>query len=143
MTNRLEALRGIIDCLIEEKQPGRASYFYVHLYSVSYFCTLLAMRRGLDPELASASGMLHDIYQIDPGLLEKHAKKGALKAESILRQTGLYSDEEIRIIKQAVSHHSAKRKYHGPYDELLKDADVLSHVLYNPDYGVSEKEALR
>ncbi|MCL2526665.1 MAG: HD domain-containing protein, partial [Coriobacteriia bacterium] len=117
MSKRLEKLRREIDQLIEEKQSYHRAYYYVHLYSVSYFCVLLAKQRGLDADLAAASGMLHDIYQIDPGELEKHARKGAVKAEGILRQLGTYSDEEIEIIVHAVKYHSAKRKFHGPYDE--------------------------
>jgi len=127
-----------------DRQAERCQYFFVHLYSVSKFASLLAFRRGLDPELAATCGMLHDIYQITDGLLEDHAVKGAEVARQMLEGIGLYSDEEIEIITTAISIHSKKRKVHpGAYDELLKDADVLSHCLYDPDYPVIEKEALR
>ena len=32
---------------------------------------------------------------------------------------------------------------HEPYDEILKDADVLSHCFYNPDFPVSDWESGR
>ena len=143
MSNRLEHLRYTIDRLIMNKQPYQARYFFTHLYSVSYFCTLLARRRGLDPELASTAGMLHDIYQVTAGTTEKHALYGAEESEKILRSMQSYTDEEIEIVKNAVKHHSKKRKVHAPYDEILKDADVLSHSLYNVDYAVIEKDAAR
>ena len=132
MYNRLEKLRSKINDLIMES-GDYASEFYIHLYSVSMFGALLALRRGLNPEIAATCGMLHDIYQITAGTSEQHAVEGAKVAEKILRQTGLYSDEEIEIITTAISWHSKKRKFHGPYDELLKDADVMNHFLYNTD----------
>jgi len=144
MRNRLEILRNEIDTLIMTKQPGNFRHFVIHLYGVSGFCSLLALRRNLDVEIAATCGMLHDIYQITHGIIEKHAVKGADEAGKILKATGLYSDEEISIITNAISTHSKKRVFHdSPYAELLKDADVLDHCLYNTDYPIIEKEQVR
>jgi len=143
MGNRLERLRFEIDRLIKEHQPNNARYFINHLYGVSEYCALLALRRGLDPELAATSGMLHDIYQVTAGTIEGHAVEGATVAEEILRSLSLYSDDEIEIITTAISRHSKKRKFHEPYDELLKDADVMSHCFYNTYYLPIEKDAKR
>ena len=132
MKNRLEVLRAKVDDLILESGVY-AGEFYSHLYSVSKFGALLALKRGLDPEIAQASGMLHDIYQVTNGTTEQHGARGAVVAEKILRETGLYSEEEIKTITTAIHWHSKKRKFHGPYDELLKDADVMNHFLYNTD----------
>ena len=143
MINRLEKLRYEIDKLILERQPNNVRYFINHLYGVSEYCALLAVRRNLDPELAATCGMLHDIYQITGGTIEHHAVKGAAEAERILKSMDAYSDEEIAIITTAISRHSKKRKFHEPYDELLKDADVMSHCFYNTDYQVIEKDAAR
>jgi len=140
MENRLEKLRHRVDKLIMEKQPYESRYFITHLYGVADFCTLLALKRNLDPELAATCGMLHDIYQITAGTIEKHAIKGAEVAESILKEMKSYSNEEIAIITNAISRHSKKRKIHEPYDELLKDADVMDHCFYNTGYPVIEKE---
>jgi len=143
MSNRLERLRHEIDRLIMEHQPYNARYFINHLYSVSEYCALLAIRRDMDPELAATSGMLHDIYQITAGTIEEHAVKGAAEAERILMSMNSYSKEEIAVITTAISRHSKKRKFHEPYDELLKDADVMSHCFYNTDFSVIEKDAAR
>ena len=143
MTNRLELLRDKVTQMVYKNCPGESRYFIPHLYGVSGYCVLLAKRRGLDAELAASCGLLHDIFQVTDGTTEEHAVRGAVKAEKILRSIGLYSDEEIRIITTAISRHSKKRKIHEPYDELLKDADVLEHCLYNPDYPVIEKEKHR
>ena len=138
MNNRLEILRSKVDELIYETGAG-AGDFFAHLYSVSKFAALLAIKRGLDPEIAQASGMLHDIYQVTAGTTEQHGANGAKVAEGILRGLGLYSDEEIEIIRTAIHWHSKKRKFHGPYEELLKDADVMSHFFYNTNFPVKYK----
>jgi len=144
MGNRLDILRSKIDELIMTKQPKSSHYFIVHLYGVSGFCVLLALKRGLDTELSAACGMLHDIYQITHGTIEKHAVNGVHEAEKLLKSIGMYSEEEISLITYAISKHSKKRTVHdNPYAELLKDADVLSHCLYDPDYPIIEKEAVR
>jgi uncharacterized protein len=143
MENRLEALRLVIDELIKERQPERDRYFYVHLYGVSHFCTLLALRRGLNVELATTCGMLHDIYPVLYGSYTHHGIKGAEQAEKILRAAKLYSDEEISIIASAIARHSDKDIIQGPYDEVLKDGDVMSHCLYNADFPVNENEKER
>ena len=143
MQNRLETLREEIEKLIKLHQPGNMRYFISHLFGVSYFCILLALRRGLDAELAATCGMLHDIYQVVPGIIENHAEEGAKQAKIFLKEMNLYNDDEIEIITTAISKHSKKRKTHGDYDELLKDADVLSHCLYNPDFPIIEKEMQR
>jgi len=36
--------------------------------------------------------------------------------------------DEIDIIITAISRHNDKNTVHKPYDELLKDADVMSHL---------------
>jgi len=143
MMNRLEKLRYKIDKLIIKHQPHSVRDFSIHLYTVSEYCALLAIRRDLDPEIAATCGMLHDIYQITEGTIEDHAIKGAVEAEKILKSMDAYSDEEIAVITTAISRHSKKRKFHEPYDELLKDADVMSHSFYNMDYPLIEKDAAR
>ena len=50
----------------------------------------------------------------------------------ILGSLGTFTKEEIGIIHSAISQHSNKAEFSGLYAELLKDADVLQHDLYNP-----------
>jgi len=133
--NRLEKLRLIIDELIYSSQADIGRYFS-HLYAVSRFGVLLALRRNLNPEIAATCGMLHDIYQVTAGTSEQHAVEGAKVAEKILKEMSMYSDEEIMLITTAISRHSDKEIIHGPYDELLKDADVMCHYFYNTDFPI-------
>ncbi len=147
MENRLERLRDEIDLLILEKNPERNHHklrlYISHMYGVARFCTLLAMKRNLDIELATTCGMLHDIYYMTGGSTAAHALKGANQAKEILQSLNEYSQEEIDTITTAIARHSEKGTIHSPYDELLKDADVMDHCLYNTGFPVSEKETAR
>lgn len=140
MENRLEVLRVEIDKLI--MTSSRPRNYFSHLYCVSHFCTLLALKRKLNVELATTCGMLHDIANVkDCG--GDHALKGAEEAEGLLRTIGLYDGDEIKVITTAISRHSDKKTVHGLYDEILKDADVMSHCFYNDDFPIAEWEMAR
>ena len=46
----------------------------------------------------------------------------------------------ITNLLSVISKHNDKQAIHEPYDEILKDADVLSHCFYNPDFPISDWE---
>jgi uncharacterized protein len=143
--NRLEQVRELVDKVIESiAHPERKRYGFVHLYGVSATCVLLARTRGLDEEISAVAGMLHDLATYETGDSENHGPRSAIRAKQILSSTDVFSDEEIRIIQSAISTHSDKANIHGPYEELLKDADVLQHDLCNPSLNpYSEHEGRR
>jgi hypothetical protein len=60
-------------------------------------------------------------------------------AKQILQEAGIFSTEEIGKICQAIFFHSDKKMENGPLEEILKDADVLLHCLFDPGY-VAKKE---
>lgn len=131
--NRLEQVREIIDKLIQQvSHPGRRRCGFVHLYGVSATAVLLARLRGLDEEIAGVFGMLHDLATYETGDSNNHGPRSAVLAKQILDSTSAFSSEEITIIQSAISNHPDKKNIHEPYDELLKDADVLQHDIYNP-----------
>lgn len=142
--DRLESLRLIIDGQLlslsgdEDKRCG-----FVHLYGVSATAVLLARLRGLDEELACAAGMLHDLVSYESANPDNHAVRSAERARQILTELGTFASEEIECIASAISHHSDKGAVHGLYDELLKDADVLQHDLYNPALPADPRHAGR
>jgi uncharacterized protein len=131
--NRLEQLRQVIDEIVRKNpdQDDRRCGF-VHLYGVSATCAILALKRGLDAELCSAAGMLHDIWNYQEGENPEHGSLGAAEARKILQQLECYSPEEVNMICTAISRHSDKQSIDGEVAELLKDADVFQHYLYNP-----------
>ncbi|MEQ3306976.1 HD domain-containing protein [Fusobacterium varium] len=92
----------------------------MHLYGVAQLSVILAKKRNLNQEIAIMAGMLHDIY--------------TYKFE--------YS-KEIDIICTAIHNHSNKERIDSEYDELLKDADVFQHCIYNPLIPVKNHELKR
>ncbi len=131
--DRLEQLRQVIDMIIRRNpDPEEARCGFVHLYGVSAICAMLAHKRGLDPQICSTAGMLHDIWSYQAGDYTNHGQLGAVEAEKILTSLGSFSLEEIRVICEAIARHSDKETIDGEMAELLKDADVFQHFLYNP-----------
>ncbi|MGN0598082.1 MAG: HD domain-containing protein [Ruminiclostridium sp.] len=110
----------------EERNDAR-----IHLYGVSMMAGYIAARRGLDTELMQIAGLFHDYATCKTGTLSDHAHKGSFLVKGVLKEIGLTTDEENEIICSAIFHHSDKDKIDSPYDEILKDADTMQHVLYN------------
>jgi HD superfamily phosphodiesterase len=142
--DRLERVRQAIDGILQQQPNLRYRHgAYIHLYGVSVNCALLALKRGLDMELAQVAGMLHDIstYQRSDGT--DHDRFSAQAAEGLLGELGLFSQPEVDAIYGAILHHRAKLEVHAPLDELLKDADALHHYLYNPGFEQAAKDEAR
>jgi uncharacterized protein len=140
----MELVRNEIDTvLLNLKNGNTRPEGYIHLYGVAQNCTLLAIKRGLDIELCTIMGMLHDIHTYKSGYVKEHALLGAVEAEKMLRDMEIFTDEEIEIVKNAISHHSDKKTEHDKYSELLKDADLLQNSLYNTSFGIKHKKRLK
>lgn len=120
----------IDEVLREQEDEHHRRCGFVHLYGVSATCVLLALKRGLDPELCAAAGMLHDIhaYRLGP---DRHAELGAMDAAAMLQQCGGFTENETGQICRAIRNHSSKGERHDPVSEVLKDADLLQHHLYD------------
>jgi uncharacterized protein len=142
--NRLELVRTEIDTiLLNRENLNERPEGYIHLYGVAQNCMLLAIKRGLDIELCVIMGLLHDIYTYKFGYVKGHALLGAFEAGNLLRDLEIFTDDEIEIVKNAISHHSDKKTEHDKYSELLKDADLLQDSLYNTSFGTKHKKRLK
>ena len=131
--DKLEAIRQIVDEIIRQQPDIEESRCgFVHLYGVSAICAMLALQRGLDPTLCAVAGMLHDIWNYKVGDSPDHGRLSAIEAEKIMNNVGSFTTREIAAVYLAISRHSDKDSINGEMDELLKDADVLQHYLYNP-----------
>jgi hypothetical protein len=102
---------------------------YIHTYGVAQACALIAGRRGLNTEIAYISGLVHDLYTYKTGIIINHQHNGAEMARPALRDMNIFSADEQKLILSAVFHHGDKVHVHDDYDEVLKDADVLSPFL--------------
>lgn len=115
----------------------------VHLNGVALAATILAKKRGFDSELAAMAGMLHDMNAYMTGSYDDHAHKGAELARKILSELNLTTEEETEAICSAIYHHDDKLVTDSPFDELLKDADVIHHTLNDPTKAIKDKEKAR
>ena len=131
MENRLITMQGMlldeIDAYAEQIPQRDASREYekVHAIGCGKIGYLLALQRGVDPEMAAAACSVHDYGRIVTGRQEGHAKAGYEPVKEFLAGTGLYSEEEIETIAVAVRNHSSKSEIGTPMEEIVKDADVL------------------
>ena len=115
----------------------------VHLYGVSLAATIIAKKRGLDPEIASMAAMLHDLHAYKTGSYDDHAHKGAGLAREILGELKITDETETDMICSAIYHHDDKLDTDGPMDEVLKDADVIHHCMNDLSKQIKEKEQSR
>lgn len=139
--NRIEILREHIDeILLNMTDAEERRLAYLHLYGVAQFCALIAMKRGQNVELAIMAGMLHDIYSFAKMDTKEHAHKGAELAREILTTLQLTNEEETQLICDAIYTHSEKGVVHADFNEVLVDADVFQHCLYNPMLKVRKSE---
>ena len=142
--NRVEIVKNYVDGILDKiNDSNLKSIAYSHLNGVSLTCTLIALKRNQNVELACIAGMLHDIYTFSNNDSYDHAHKGAILAKSILQSLKVFGDNEIEIICLAIHHHSSKNIVHDSFCEVLKDGDVLQHALYNPLVNIGSKEQNR
>ena len=142
--SRLKELRRYVDAELNkiEDEDKRTSAI-AHLYGVSLAATMIAKKRGLDPEIASMAAMLHDFHAYKTGSYDDHAHKGAELARSILEELNLTNETETEMICSAIYHHDDKLVTDSPMDEALKDADVIHHCMNDLSKAVKEKEQAR
>jgi len=144
--DRLESIRIKVDELIRAlADENDRKFAYIHLYGASQFAALLAVKRHADIQISAIAAMLHDIASYACNVSNHHhAKKSAQLAQQILTDSGMFQEEEIKVITHAILVHSDKlTKDDNVYAEIVKDADVLTHYFYNPDIPISDKERVR
>jgi len=141
MANRVFIVRREMLKLIEDLDaPGMSrdetiQWEKIHMISSACIGYELAVRRGVDPEIASTACTLHDIGRVYTGKQQDHARAGYKHALDFLTElnrkyTGLFTSGEIAEIAEAVSEHSNKDVTGTPLCEIVKDADVLDLHYY-------------
>ena len=144
LMGRLKDLRKYVNeqlDLMDDKDERTAAI--THLNGVALASVILSKKRGLDEELGAMAAMLHDLHAYKTGSYDDHAHKGSELARDILNELKLTSGEENDIICSAIYHHDDKGVIDSPMDELLKDADVISHTMHDPSKPIKEKEQER
>ncbi len=142
--SRLKELRTFVDAELNRMEDAdKRTSATAHLYGVSLAATMIAKKRGLDPELLAMAAMLHDLHAYRTGSYDDHAHKGADLAREILGELKLTDEAETELICSAIYHHDDKLLTDSPMDEALKDADVIDHCLKDASKAVKEKEQAR
>ncbi|MGL6108060.1 HD domain-containing protein [Romboutsia sp.] len=135
--DRFYLIRDIVDNCIEDITVDEIKDLaqikkseYTHSYGVASIAQILANIRGLNIEIASIIGCLHDIGRIKYNILEdSHGQVGAKEAQKILSDTRLFTINEINTICSAIEEHTNKSTIGTDYEELIKDADVMDKYL--------------
>ncbi len=92
------------------------------------------------PELAACAAAVHDFGRILTGKQKGHAEAGFIPVQHFLRDTGLFTEQEIAEIAEAVKKHSLKTEIGTPLEEVVKDADVIDCYQYGYPFDRPEKE---
>ena len=140
---KLKELRKYVDQELMGLDEEKRTSAVAHLYGVSLAAALIAEKRGLNPELLCMAAMLHDLHAYRSGSYDDHAHLGAELAREILEKLNLTTPEETEQICSAIYHHDDKLVTDSPFDEGLKDADVIDHCFKDPSKEVKEKEKTR
>ena len=128
MENRIEKLRKYIDeIILNMTDYDERRCAYVHLYGVSQFCAMIALKRHQNAELATMAGMLHDFHTYKMMDMENHAERGATLAKETLDLLKITNEKETELICNAISAHSDKKNKQSDFAEVLIDADVIQH----------------
>lgn len=144
MEMRIEKVRAYVDdILLHMTDAVERRCAYVHLYGTSQACAMIAQKRKENVELAIVAGMLHDISSFKTMDHQDHAHKGAVMARELLDELNIFNHIETDMICDAIYNHSDKGETHTPLTEILIDADVLQHYLYNPFFAVADSEKKR
>ncbi|MFR1724042.1 HD domain-containing protein [Emergencia timonensis] len=144
--NRLLELEVKLNKVIDE-QEGKVlerdetlDWERIHMASSARCAWLLAMQRGVEPELAACAAAVHDYGRILTGKQKNHAEEGYEPVKAFLTETGIFNEEEIEIIALAVKNHSLKTETGSPIEEIVKDADVIDCYQYGCPFDRPEKE---
>ena len=113
----------------------------VHISSCAKLGYLFAEERGVDPILTACACAVHDYGRIITGKQANHAEVGYEPVMEFLRNTGLFSEDEIIEIGLSVKNHSNKAEVGTLIEEIVKDADVLDFHQYGYEMPRPEQQA--
>lgn len=143
--NRIFTLQQAILKVIDEHQNIDRSeappldWERIHMISCAKVGYMLAEERGLDPDIAACACAVHDFGRILTGSQANHGQAGALPVQHFLRETALFSEDEILLISRAVANHSKKGEVGSPIEELVKDADLIDYASYGQVFKRQEQ----
>lgn len=125
--------------LTDEGRDFPIRWNMMHMYSSSQLAKLLAMRRGIEPELAGIAAALHDIGVVMTKKHEGHAEAAEkyvyefiekYNVESGIKLLPVAKEEMEKVVKAIAKHSDKEANSNDPFVELLKDVDSLDGYLH-------------
>lgn len=125
--------------LTDEGRDFPIRWNIMHMYSSSQLAKLLAIHRGIDPELAGIAAALHDIGVVMSKKHEGHAEAAApyihgfierYNRESGTKLSGVTQEEMEAIVRAIVQHSEKELNSEDPFVELLRDVDSIDGYLH-------------
>ena len=124
-----------------------------HMATTAQIMRLLAIKRGLDPDICAIAGAIHDIATMESGKGENHAIKALgyiaplIKAYNESRYASnaalRITEPEIELLEEIIPLHSQKDMLsNNRYAETLKDADAMDRYLQGVETKDSEIQRL-
>ena len=118
-----------------------------HMTTTAQIMRLLAVARGLDPDICAIAGAIHDIATMESGRAENHAAEALNFIRPLVSEynesshaadeTLKITQSEIALLEEIIPQHSSKDVVsYNPYAEALKDADAIDRYLQ----GVETRE---
>ena len=141
--SRIKTVRQFVEEKLKSLPSDKRNKALAHLNGVSMAAGIIADKRGENVECACIAGLLHDMQAYTSGSYDDHAHLGAKLAEKYLKKLDIVTEEEKEMICSAIYHHDDKASVDAPFDEVLKDADVVHHTMADPLKPVKEKEQAR
>ncbi|SFC56111.1 CHAP domain-containing protein [Bacillus sp. 491mf] len=141
--HRLESIRVLVNEILDLDSGVNRQKAYAQLNGVSSFASMLAMKRGLETEIAAITGLLHNYYFYKTGISYFPGINSAETVRPIIRDLNIFSKDEQLTILRAIFYQNQRGKVHGPYDELIKDAIMLNNFFQNLDHTVSHMDVQR
>lgn len=134
LINHLDEIDKVLNSLSEEEMDRDypLSWERVHGTSCAQLGRILAIKRGVDTELAAFACSVHDIGRWYTGRQADHARAGEIPIRRFLDQSGLPANIREELV-QAVIHHSNKEQIGTPLEEIVKDADILDCYLHGDE----------
>ena len=125
--------------LTDEGRDFPIRWNIMHMYSSSQLAKLLAMHRGMNPELAGIAAALHDIGVVMTKKHEGHAEAATpyvydfierYNRESGTKLSKMNQEETETVVKAVVQHSEKELNSNDPFVELLRDVDSLDAYLH-------------
>ena len=115
--------------LSDEDRDAPLAQDLFHVMGSIKGATLLANKRGLDPEIVTIAMILHDLGRIPTGVFKAHDVTGAPLVERIMQRIGDFTQEEIDLVVRLTRTHRQKDQIGDAYEECIRDADILDIYL--------------